>query len=85
MYGQVSLLTEEDLKKQEGDYIYRYRYNGGGATQVWLSSGRYTIVFCKVFKFTLVVFLCSLCEYIRFITSHRLCILLVFNVGNACE
>ena len=33
-------LTEQELKKQEADYIYRYRYNGGGATQVWLSSGR---------------------------------------------
>ncbi|KAI9194736.1 hypothetical protein LWI28_008809 [Acer negundo] len=44
MYGQVSQLTEEDLKKQEGDYIYRYRYNGGGASQVWLSSGRFVVV-----------------------------------------
>lgn len=40
MYGTISQLTDEDMKKQEGDYIYRYRYNGGGATQVWLSSGR---------------------------------------------
>ncbi|TXG71573.1 hypothetical protein EZV62_000152 [Acer yangbiense] len=44
MYGQVSQLTEEDLKKQEGDYIYRYRYNGGGASQVWLSSSRFVVV-----------------------------------------
>ncbi|KAL5782115.1 hypothetical protein ACOSP7_007144 [Xanthoceras sorbifolium] len=44
MYGQISQLTEEDLKKQEGDYIYRYRYNGGGASQVWLSSGRFVVV-----------------------------------------
>ncbi|KAK0607694.1 hypothetical protein LWI29_018753 [Acer saccharum] len=44
MNGQVSQLTEEDLKKQEGDYIYRYRYNGGGASQVWLSSGRFVVV-----------------------------------------
>lgn len=40
MYGRINALTEEELKRQEGDYIYRYRYNGGGATQVWLSSGR---------------------------------------------
>lgn len=44
MYGKIPDLTEEDMKKQEGDYIYRYRYNGGGATQVWLSSGRYESV-----------------------------------------
>lgn len=40
MYSKISGLTEQELKKQEADYIYRYRYNGGGATQVWLSSGR---------------------------------------------
>jgi hypothetical protein len=40
MYGAIGRLTEQELKKQEADYIYRYRYNGGGATQVWLSSGR---------------------------------------------
>jgi len=40
MYGAISGLTEQELKKQEAEYIYRYRYNGGGATQVWLSSGR---------------------------------------------
>lgn len=40
MYGQIGELNEEQLKKQEGDYIYLYRYNGGGASQVWLSSGR---------------------------------------------
>lgn len=40
MYGILSHLTDEDLRKQEGDYIYRYRYNGGGATQAWLSSDR---------------------------------------------
>lgn len=33
-------LTEEEIKKQEGGYIYRYHYNGGGASQVWLGSGR---------------------------------------------
>jgi hypothetical protein len=40
MYSAIGGLTEQELKKQEADYIYRYRYNGGGATQVWLSSGR---------------------------------------------
>jgi hypothetical protein len=40
MYGTIGRLTEQELKKQEADYIYRYRYNGGGSTQVWLSSGR---------------------------------------------
>lgn len=40
-YSRIGGLSEEQLKKQEGDYIYRYRYNGGGASQVWLSSGRY--------------------------------------------
>ncbi|KAJ0034994.1 hypothetical protein Pint_24324 [Pistacia integerrima] len=44
MYGKISQLTDEDLKKQEGDYIYRYRYNGGGASQVWLGSGRFVVV-----------------------------------------
>ncbi|MFS7901474.1 hypothetical protein Hanom_Chr01g00000091 [Helianthus anomalus] len=52
MYGKpASRLTEEDIKKQEGGYIYRYRYNGGGASQIWLASGRYnkfifTYIFC---------------------------------------
>lgn len=41
MYGKITQLTEEDMKKQESEYIYRYRYNGGGASQVWLGSGRY--------------------------------------------
>ncbi|CAL9113276.1 unnamed protein product [Musa acuminata var. zebrina] len=44
MYGPIGELTEEELKKQEGDYIYRYRYNGGGASQVWLSSGRFVVI-----------------------------------------
>ncbi|KAJ8767279.1 hypothetical protein K2173_017323 [Erythroxylum novogranatense] len=44
MYGRISHLSEEDMKKQEGDYIYRYRYNGGGATQVWLSSDRFVVI-----------------------------------------
>lgn len=44
MFGRIGQLTEEDMKKQEGDYIYRYRYNGGGASQVWLGSGRFVVV-----------------------------------------
>ncbi|GAU45052.1 hypothetical protein TSUD_198400 [Trifolium subterraneum] len=44
MYGKIPELTDEDMKKQEGDYIYRYRYDGGGATQVWLSSGRFVVI-----------------------------------------
>ncbi|KAK9933989.1 hypothetical protein M0R45_021157 [Rubus argutus] len=44
MYGKITQLTEDDMKKQEGDYIYRYRYNGGGASQVWLGSGRFVVI-----------------------------------------
>lgn len=44
MVDRLPELTEEDLKKQEGDYIYRYRYNGGGASQVWLGSGRFVVI-----------------------------------------
>ncbi|KAK6913674.1 hypothetical protein RJ641_020995 [Dillenia turbinata] len=44
MYGKTMPLNEEEMKKQEGDYIYRYRYNGGGASQVWLSSGRFVVI-----------------------------------------
>ncbi|KAH8496434.1 hypothetical protein H0E87_019265 [Populus deltoides] len=44
MYGKLKELSDEDLRKQEGDYIYRYRYNGGGATQVWLSSDRFVVI-----------------------------------------
>lgn len=40
MYGKIDGLTDEQLKTQEGGYIYRYRYDGGGASQVWLGSGR---------------------------------------------
>lgn len=40
MYGKINQLTEEEMKKQEGDYIYQYRYNGGGGSQIWLGSGR---------------------------------------------
>lgn len=42
MDGKFTHLTEEDMKNQEGQYIYRYRYNGGGSSQVWLGSGRYS-------------------------------------------
>ncbi|KAG5632497.1 hypothetical protein H5410_004214 [Solanum commersonii] len=44
MYGRITQLNEEEMKKQEGNYIYRYRYNGGGASQVWLGSGRFVVV-----------------------------------------
>lgn len=44
MYGRVNPLSEEEMKKQEGDYIYHYRYNGGGASQVWLGSGRFVVI-----------------------------------------
>ena len=46
-YEKILQLTEEDLKGQEGGYMYRYRYNGGGATQVWLSSSRYILWKCN--------------------------------------
>lgn len=46
MFGKLPDLSEDDIKKQEADYIYRYRYNGGGATQVWLGSGRYETTWC---------------------------------------
>ncbi|GAB2294230.1 hypothetical protein Dimus_028447 [Dionaea muscipula] len=44
MYTKLKQLTDDDMKKQEGDYIYRYRYNGGGASQVWLGSGRFAVI-----------------------------------------
>ncbi|KAJ3683034.1 hypothetical protein LUZ60_013261 [Juncus effusus] len=44
LYSKINGLTEEEMKGQEADYIYRYRYNGGGATQVWLSSGRFVVI-----------------------------------------
>ena len=40
MYQRLGRLSEEDIKKQEGGYVYHYRYNGGGASQVWLRFGR---------------------------------------------
>lgn len=42
MYAKPNQFTEEDIKQQEGGYIYRYHYNGGGASQVWLGLGRYS-------------------------------------------
>uniref|UniRef100_A0A803N2B2 DUF7906 domain-containing protein n=1 Tax=Chenopodium quinoa TaxID=63459 RepID=A0A803N2B2_CHEQI len=44
VYSRITQLSEDDMKKQEGDYIYRYRYNGGGASQVWLSSSRFAVI-----------------------------------------
>ncbi|KAK9288081.1 hypothetical protein L1049_016528 [Liquidambar formosana] len=44
MYGRISQLTEQEMQKQGGDYIYHYRYNGGGASQVWLGSGRFVVI-----------------------------------------
>ncbi|CAN1281618.1 hypothetical protein LINPERPRIM_LOCUS17803 [Linum perenne] len=44
MFSKIDQLSEEDMKKQEGDYIYRYKYNGGGASQVWLSSERFVVI-----------------------------------------
>eukprot|EP01018_Ginkgo_biloba_P009440 Gb_29085 [translate_table: standard] len=44
-YARIEGLTPEQLKQQEGNYIYRYRYSGGGASQVWLSSGRFDLLF----------------------------------------
>ncbi|GMH29725.1 hypothetical protein Nepgr_031568 [Nepenthes gracilis] len=44
MYNKPTVLTEDEMKKQEGDYIYRYRYNGGGASQVWLGCGRFAVI-----------------------------------------
>ncbi|XP_047317007.1 uncharacterized protein LOC124920547 [Impatiens glandulifera] len=42
--GNITKLTDDDMKQQEGDYVYRYRYNGGGASQVWLGCGRFVVV-----------------------------------------
>ncbi|PWA71966.1 hypothetical protein CTI12_AA275840 [Artemisia annua] len=44
MYDTLDPLTEEDMKKQEGGYVYRYHYNGGGTSQIWLGSGRFVVV-----------------------------------------
>ncbi|CAM6099683.1 unnamed protein product [Calypogeia fissa] len=42
--ARIDGLSDEQLAQQEGGYVYRYRYNGGAATQVWLSSGRYAVI-----------------------------------------
>lgn len=39
-FGSITELTPEEFQKQEAGYVYRYRYNGGAASQVWLSHGR---------------------------------------------
>ncbi|KAF4361439.1 hypothetical protein F8388_012899 [Cannabis sativa] len=44
MGGTIPQLNEEEMKGQEGGYMYRYRYNGGGATQLWLGSGRFVVI-----------------------------------------
>ncbi|XP_078444256.1 uncharacterized protein LOC144713534 [Wolffia australiana] len=44
LYAEVKSLSEKELKQQDGGYIYQYRYNGGGASQVWLSSGRFVVI-----------------------------------------
>ncbi|BBN07035.1 hypothetical protein MPTK1_4g00410 [Marchantia polymorpha subsp. ruderalis] len=41
---RIQELTPEELAQQEGGYTYRYRYNGGAASQVWLGSGRYAVI-----------------------------------------
>jgi hypothetical protein len=44
-YGaKIEALDLEDLQKQEAGYVYRYRYNGGASSQVWLSHGRYAVI-----------------------------------------
>ncbi|KAK1286063.1 hypothetical protein QJS10_CPB20g00155 [Acorus calamus] len=44
MYGKINGLTDKELSAQEANYIYRYRHHGGGASQVWLSSGRFVVI-----------------------------------------
>ncbi|KAK1308333.1 hypothetical protein QJS10_CPA09g01980 [Acorus calamus] len=44
MYEKINGLTDKELSAQEANYIYRYRYHGGGASQVWLSSGRFVVI-----------------------------------------
>ncbi|KAL8130179.1 hypothetical protein V2J09_019334 [Rumex salicifolius] len=44
MFGQIPQLTRDEMNLQEGSYMYRYRYNGGGASQVWLSSSRFAVI-----------------------------------------
>eukprot|EP00271_Cylindrocystis_brebissonii_P007403 TRINITY_DN20905_c0_g1_i1.p1 TRINITY_DN20905_c0_g1~~TRINITY_DN20905_c0_g1_i1.p1 ORF type:complete len:878 (+),score=185.38 TRINITY_DN20905_c0_g1_i1:86-2719(+) len=40
----VTDLKPEDLPSQERGYIYRYTYNGGSKTQVWVGKGRYAVM-----------------------------------------
>lgn len=39
-FDSLSELNAEQFQNQEAGYVYRYRYNGGAASQVWLSHGR---------------------------------------------
>ncbi|GAB2281704.1 hypothetical protein Dimus_016274, partial [Dionaea muscipula] len=48
MHTKLKELTNDVMKKQEGDYVYRYHYNGGGASQVWLGSGRSLHTYGKI-------------------------------------
>lgn len=41
MSEKITQLNDKETKKQEEDYIYRYHYNGGGASQVCLGSKKY--------------------------------------------
>ncbi|KAG0575716.1 hypothetical protein M758_5G026800 [Ceratodon purpureus] len=43
-FGSITELTPDEFQKQEAGYVYRYRYNGGAASQVWLSHGRYAVI-----------------------------------------
>ncbi|GLJ27248.1 hypothetical protein SUGI_0534600 [Cryptomeria japonica] len=44
IFDKIEGLTTEQMMQQEGSYIHRYRYNGGGASQMWLSSSRYVVI-----------------------------------------
>ncbi|XP_024397913.1 uncharacterized protein [Physcomitrium patens] len=43
-FDSLSELNAEQFQNQEAGYVYRYRYNGGAASQVWLSHGRYAVI-----------------------------------------
>uniref|UniRef100_A0A7I4FQ67 DUF7906 domain-containing protein n=1 Tax=Physcomitrium patens TaxID=3218 RepID=A0A7I4FQ67_PHYPA len=43
-FPSITELTSEQFLKQEAGFVYRYRYNGGAASQVWLSHGRYAVI-----------------------------------------
>ncbi|KAL8171058.1 hypothetical protein V2J09_022862 [Rumex salicifolius] len=34
MFGQIHQLSRDEMNMQEGSYMYRYRYNGGGPSQL---------------------------------------------------